>query len=219
MDEKTLAANLVLEKFQEHGKDGDETLQKLHEAAIKGELRKKRKNRGFMNDSDDESDEDERDRQICRQIYKKQRIDRPNIKELTIGFCRTEDTDKEPDDDDDEPREVITTSEFTRLVKETAQKFQNEEEEGEPLDPNDVSWMDDNQSDQENHVRVKSVASKTKKHIPTRRKAPDQIEFDVESLAMPPPKADMAERSVKWAKVEGRSSLVEQPSAMLVVQL
>ncbi|KAH0587272.1 hypothetical protein H2248_006076 [Termitomyces sp. 'cryptogamus'] len=128
---------------------------------------------------------------------------------------RTEDTDKEPDDDDDEPREVITTSEFTRLVKETAQKSQNEvclltpkkEEEGEPLDPNDVSWMDDNQSDQENHVRVKSVASKTKKHIPTRRKAPDQTEFDVESLAMPPPKADMAERSVKWEKVEGRSSL------------
>ncbi|KAG5726007.1 hypothetical protein E4T56_gene1615 [Termitomyces sp. T112] len=62
MDEKTVAANLVLEKFQEHGKDDDETLQRLHEAAIKGELRKKRKNRGFMNDSDDESDEDERDR-------------------------------------------------------------------------------------------------------------------------------------------------------------
>ncbi|KAH0587271.1 hypothetical protein H2248_006075 [Termitomyces sp. 'cryptogamus'] len=62
MDEKTVAANLVLEKFQEHGKDDDETLRRLHEAAIKGELRKKRKNRGFMNDSDDESDEDERDR-------------------------------------------------------------------------------------------------------------------------------------------------------------
>ncbi|KAG5349503.1 hypothetical protein C0989_003379 [Termitomyces sp. Mn162] len=241
MDEKTVAANLVLEKFQEHGKDDDETLQKLHEAAIKGELRKKRKNRGFMNDSDDESDEDERDKQIRRQIHKKQRIDRASIKELSenvdtksffnvyqqnlvtddadfaylkeiqpLDFVmgnRTEDMDKEPDDDDDEPREVITTSEFTRLVRETAQKSQNEEEEGEPLDPNDVSWMDDNQSDQENHVRVKSVASNTKKYIPTRRKAPDQIEFDVESLALLPHKADMAERSVKWAKVEGRSSL------------
>ncbi|KAG6901551.1 hypothetical protein C0995_010661 [Termitomyces sp. Mi166 len=258
MDEQTLATALVMEKFQEHEKEDDEALQKLHEAAVQGELRKKRKNgRLGLDDSDDESDEDDHNRRIRRQMHKKQRIERSNIKELgehedTKSFFNvyqqnlmTDDADfaylkdsqpldivmgntedvGERNDEKEEPREVITTSEFTKLIREAAQKSPIEEEE-DPLDPNDVSWMNDNQSDDESHVRVKSVVSKAKKHSSTRRKAPDQTDFDVgtevslpillktawliilylQSLAMPPPEADMAERSIKWAKVEGRSS-------------
>ncbi|KAG6877843.1 hypothetical protein C0993_003216 [Termitomyces sp. T159_Od127] len=238
IDEQTLAADLVMEKFQEHEKEDDESLQKLHEAAVQGELRQKRKNRGLgVEDSDDESDEDERNRRIRRQMHKKQRIDRSNIKELgeheeTKSFFNvyqqnlmtddadfaylkdsqpldivmgngTQDTD-EGSVNGSEEREVLTTTEFNKLARETAQKSRIEEEE--TLDPNDISWMDDDQSDDDN-VRVKSIVSKAKKHFATHRKVPEQTEFDVgfEPLAMRPHKVDMAERSIKWAKVEERS--------------
>ncbi|KAG6875568.1 hypothetical protein C0992_003289 [Termitomyces sp. T32_za158] len=241
MDEKILAADLVMEKYKEHEKEDDEALHKLHEAVTHGEMRKKRKNRGLgMEDSDDESDEDERSRRIRHQMHKKQRIDRSNIKELgeheeTRSFFNvyqqnlvsddadfaylkesqpldivmgntTQDAGEGPVDEAKRPLEVLTTTEFTKLVRETAQKARTEEED-ETLDPNDISWMDDNQSDDDNNVRVKSVALKAKKHSSIHRKAPEQTEFDVgfEPSAIPIPKTDIAERSIKWAKIEGRS--------------
>jgi len=61
----------------------DQELEKLHQAAVQGELRRKRRHRGIgLDDSDDESDEDERARKIRRKMNKSQRIDRDNIKAL-----------------------------------------------------------------------------------------------------------------------------------------
>ena len=61
----------------------DQEMEKLHQAAVQGELRRKRRNRGVgLDDSDEESDEDERARKIRRKMNKSQRIDRDDIKAL-----------------------------------------------------------------------------------------------------------------------------------------
>lgn len=55
----------------------------MHQAAVHGELRKKKRNHGVgMDDSDDDSDEDERNRRIRRGMNKKQKIDRDDINAL-----------------------------------------------------------------------------------------------------------------------------------------
>lgn len=61
----------------------DQELERLHQAAAQGELRRKRRNRGIgLDDSDEEGDEDERARRIRRKMNKSQRIDRGDIKDL-----------------------------------------------------------------------------------------------------------------------------------------
>jgi mediator of replication checkpoint protein 1 len=61
----------------------DQKLQKLHEDATKGELRKKRRNNGVGFDgSDDDSDEDEKSRRIRQGMNKKRKVDRGDIKAL-----------------------------------------------------------------------------------------------------------------------------------------
>lgn len=63
----------------------DQELEKLHQAAVRGEMRQKKRNHGVgMEDSDDDSDEDDRARKIRRDMYKKRKIDRDNIKELGL---------------------------------------------------------------------------------------------------------------------------------------
>ncbi|KAG6866491.1 hypothetical protein C0991_003035 [Blastosporella zonata] len=234
MDEDTVAAELVKEKFMEHEKQDDETLQKLHEAAAQGDLRKKRRNRGLgLEDSDDESDEDDRNRRIRRDM-KKQKIERDNIKELgeheeTKSFYDVYEQNLAPDDtdfaylqesqpadvimadvdemvdEDGKPRERITVTELLRRTREIARKPCIEEEE--VLDPTDVSWVDGDQSDEEGGVRVRPLPSKPGKQL-TEHRRQDQTEFD-ETLSMPPPKAVFPEHSISrmhtWAKTEGRS--------------
>lgn len=69
--------------FREHIEEDDLEIEKLHQAAIQGELRRKKRHHGVgMDDSDDESDEDERNRRIRRGMHKKPKIDRDNIKDL-----------------------------------------------------------------------------------------------------------------------------------------
>ena len=69
--------------FREHAGQDDLEIEKLHQAAIQGELRRKKRHHGVgMDDSDDESGEDERNRRIRRGMHKKPKIDRDNIKDL-----------------------------------------------------------------------------------------------------------------------------------------
>lgn len=68
---------------REQEDEQDKEIEKLHQAAIQGELRRKKRHRGVgMNDSDDDSDEDEKNRRIRRQMNKRRKIDRANIKAL-----------------------------------------------------------------------------------------------------------------------------------------
>lgn len=82
MFEKVLKSDI-----REQEEQDDREIEKLHQAAIQGELRKKKRHHGVgMNDSDDDSDEDDENRRIRRGMHKRQKIDRDNIKEL--GLCR-----------------------------------------------------------------------------------------------------------------------------------
>lgn len=68
---------------REQAEADDAEIEKLHQAAVQGELRKKRRNNALgLDDSDDDSDEDEKNKRIRRKMHKKQKIDRDNIKEL-----------------------------------------------------------------------------------------------------------------------------------------
>ncbi|KAF7313556.1 MRC1 domain-containing protein [Mycena chlorophos] len=83
MDEKTAAAAAVLEKFQEQMHEDDLEVEKLHQAAARGDLRKRRRpGMGGLDDSDDEDDgEDYRNRKMRRGMHGAQ-IDRDNIKAM-----------------------------------------------------------------------------------------------------------------------------------------
>lgn len=72
--------------FREQADQDDREIEKLHQAAVQGDLRKKKRNHGVgMDDSDDNSDDDEKNRRIRRGMHKKPRVDRNNIKDL--GRC------------------------------------------------------------------------------------------------------------------------------------
>ncbi|KAG5654679.1 hypothetical protein H0H81_009928 [Sphagnurus paluster] len=231
MDEDTVAAELVIEKFKEQAEADDRELEKLHQAAIQGELRKKRRNRGVDMEDSDEDSEDEANKRIRRNMHKKQKIDRDNIKELgeheeTKSFYNVYEGDlivdedefkflaesqpldvvmaNQEDSEDEKPREVITTAEFMRRAREVAQQPQDSDEEG--LDLNDVSWVDNDDSDAENNIPIKPIRTNGKKQPTTRRPG---IDLDG-TFDMPPPhKPVTGEGSIarmnSWAKAEGRS--------------
>lgn len=65
----------------------DQALQKIHEDAIHGEFRKKRRNHGVgINDSDEDTDDDEKGRRIRQGMHKKQKVDRDDIKALGSSY-------------------------------------------------------------------------------------------------------------------------------------
>lgn len=69
--------------LREHLELDDQALQKIHEDAIHGEFRKKRRNHGVgINDSDEDTDDDEKGRRIRQGMHKKQKVDRDDIKAL-----------------------------------------------------------------------------------------------------------------------------------------
>ncbi|KAG6850058.1 hypothetical protein H0H93_001874 [Arthromyces matolae] len=230
MDVETQAADLVMEKFQEHEQVDDEALQKLHEMATKGELRKKRKNGVLgLDDSDDDSDDDG-DERLRKRLHKKQKIERQSIKELgqhdeTKAFSDTYlqamqpetgqfdyleesqplDMMVEKQNDEDVPQETISVTEVNKRIREAAQKPRDEEDVF--LNPNDVSFTDDVPSDSENYLPVKPVHIRPRNQAQTRRNAQDP-DFDTgfESISMTSVQTGIpSDRSRKWASDEGRS--------------
>ncbi|PFH52595.1 hypothetical protein AMATHDRAFT_1995 [Amanita thiersii Skay4041] len=198
MDKEILAAQLVHEKYMEHEKDDDEELEKLHQAAVQGELRRKRRNHGIgLDDSDDESDEDERNRRIRHRMAKRQRIDRDNIKALadneeTKSFYRVYQHDLDDDNaelaylqqqdvvmselmvskDEEDTPEYVTREEIERRVRELACQDVVEP----TLNPHDVSWIDDDVSDNDSSIRVRTVSSVRRR--PDRRQGFDTTDQD-----------------------------------------
>ncbi|KAF7331788.1 MRC1 domain-containing protein [Mycena kentingensis (nom. inval.)] len=106
MDEKTAAADAVLEKYQEQQHEDDLALERLHQAATKGELRKKRRLGMGLDDSDDDDDEEDYRNKRMRRGLHEPRIERGNIKalednEATKPFFEvySADLQAEPDDE------------------------------------------------------------------------------------------------------------------------
>ncbi|KAF7301531.1 MRC1 domain-containing protein [Mycena indigotica] len=82
MDENTMATAAVIEKFQEHQHQDDLEIEKLHQAAVHGQLRKKRRIGVGLDDSDDDDDIEDFRAKRMRRGMGEVRIDRGDIKDL-----------------------------------------------------------------------------------------------------------------------------------------
>ncbi|KAJ6510156.1 hypothetical protein C8R47DRAFT_1096888 [Mycena vitilis] len=177
MDEDMVAADRVLEKFQEHAHEDDLANEKLQQAVVQGELRKKRRNRGLgLDDSDDEDSEDEnRARKIRRGMqeakitgdvtklaqdpqtlpfYNVFRDDLDNGDDPELAYLRQTQPEvgqeAEMESDDESEPEVITQKELFERMREVARQ-----ESVEPaMDVDDLSWMEDGDSDGETRTKV-----------------------------------------------------------------
>ncbi|KIL68216.1 hypothetical protein M378DRAFT_158756 [Amanita muscaria Koide BX008] len=226
MDTNTLAAERVIEKFKEHADHDDQELEKLHQAAVHGELRRKRRNRGIgLDDSDEESDEDERNRRIRRKMSKRQRIDRDNIKALadneeTQSFYKVYEHDLFDDDNielgylqqqdvvmndamndpsnEEADREYVTAEEIKQNVRELARRKETEPS----LDPRDVSWIDDDKSDEELDMKVKMLCASEKKGSVGRRSVLDDETFEINHHSVTHEGEAEKLRLQSWAKQE-----------------
>ncbi|KAF8897205.1 hypothetical protein BD779DRAFT_1489499 [Infundibulicybe gibba] len=232
MDEDTVAAELVIEKYKEQEELDDQENEKLHQAAIHGELRNRKRNHGVgLDDSDEDSDEDERNQRIRRAMNKRMKIGRDDIKQLgehddTRSFFNvykndlvdddnadlsylqdSQDVtmtaaDEEVDGNEEEPRGFISRDEIRQRVRELAQSEQVDQ----PLDPNDVSWID-NGSEDESSLRVKSVPTAIRKTHPHRGVNTVDTEFDgtTELRKSTVEKECERNRMQSWARGERRS--------------
>ncbi|KAF8803773.1 hypothetical protein BYT27DRAFT_7302755 [Phlegmacium glaucopus] len=183
MDEDVVAADLVHEKFKEQEDEQDKEIEKLHLAAIQGELRLKR-NRGVgVDDSDEESDNEENER--ARRAMKKLRTtDRGDIKDLeanadTRAFADTYNQSLKDDDqefaylekesqsetpavdvgyksNDDEGEEEDEPQEYISPdeMRRLVRERAKEEIDEDDMDTNDISWLD---LQEEEQPRVKTL--------------------------------------------------------------
>lgn len=62
--------------------EDDERLQKLHQDAIEGKFRMKRRDRGIAIEYDSEEDEDDNARRIRKRMYKKRKIEGDSLEAL-----------------------------------------------------------------------------------------------------------------------------------------
>ncbi|KAJ3514879.1 hypothetical protein NLJ89_g2100 [Agrocybe chaxingu] len=85
MDEDTIAADLVQDKYQEQAEQDDKEVENFHMGVIQGRLRNNKRNRGVgVDDSDEDSDTEDNDR--ARRAMKKLRTsDRGDIKDLAAN--------------------------------------------------------------------------------------------------------------------------------------
>ncbi|KAF4574667.1 hypothetical protein EYR36_006017 [Pleurotus pulmonarius] len=183
MDEEVVAADRVLEKFQEHVLEDDEKLQKLHQDAVDGKLRNKRRNRIDLDGSDDESDEDAD--AIRRRLHKRPKTDRNDIQALgkaeeTKAFFNTYQDDlvdndqalwvgmsqedparpgeapDESDRSDDEDEDGEERPQQVVSTHEIRRQVLERLDEGdiETINVNDVSWIDGRDDDDETSGNV-----------------------------------------------------------------
>ncbi|KAJ6567187.1 hypothetical protein DFH09DRAFT_1471055 [Mycena vulgaris] len=216
MDEETVAAERVLEKFQEHAHEDDLENEKLQQAVVQGELRKKRRNRGLgIEDSDEEDSEDDMRARKMRRGLSGPKINRDNVNELakdphTMPFYRVYQTDLDPGDDiefaylqatqpetapdeemdseNEDRREVLTRKELTEKLREVARQDSLAEPE---MDVEDVSWVDGEDPDGESQTKVISVSLRRSMGAPIEAR---NTVANAERTRMN-----------NWAKTEGRS--------------
>ncbi|OSD04325.1 hypothetical protein PYCCODRAFT_1433706 [Trametes coccinea BRFM310] len=218
IDEKTLAEEKVLEKVREHQEEDDKALEKVHLAAVQGELRARRRNRGLdLNDSDSESD----DGHAVRPKAKKRRLKNDSIDALakneeTRAFAMEYSSIIEEDEDEaihlreeqmvvdapeetneDEEDQVVSAATIREQLREVARRKQRVEE----FDPDDVNWLDDgidSADEMDTDLRVREVAADADVSRGTVRKESSQGQASRFS------ESDLS-RLTHWAKTE-RSS-------------
>ncbi|KAJ7507438.1 hypothetical protein B0H11DRAFT_2271120 [Mycena galericulata] len=179
MDEETIAAQRVFEKFQEHAHEDDLENEKLQQAVVQGDLRKKRRNRGLgLDDSDEEDEEDEmRARKMRRGLnapriegevaeYAKHpetmsffnvyRDDLEGGDEGEFAYLQETQQDAEMDGED----EVVTRQELVERLREVARQSVGEE-----LDDHDVSWVDAEADSDGELPKLKTVSRQGRKDV------------------------------------------------------
>ncbi|KAK7061442.1 MRC1 domain-containing protein [Favolaschia claudopus] len=205
MDEETVAAARVIEKFKEHEHEDDLANEKLQQAVVQGELRKKRRNRFGIDDSDDEDDEEDsmRARKMRRGLNEPKIAE--NLNKLaedpnTVAFYNVYRKDLDFEDDgefahlhqtqpevgedeemenDENQRGVISHTDLVQQLREAARQ----EHIAPEIDMNDVSWLDDG-----------SDGEQTQTKVVARRRQPRNNKSHAE-----------IERLSNWAKQEARS--------------
>ncbi|KAJ6539028.1 hypothetical protein B0H19DRAFT_1269396 [Mycena capillaripes] len=185
MDEDTVAADRVLEKFQEHAHEDDLANEKIHQAVVQGHVRNKRRNRGLgLEDSDEEDSEDEFRARKMRRGFHEPKIGGDVSKlakdphtlpfyqvyrnDLDAGddgeFAYLQETqpaageDAEMEGDSEGEPKVLTRTELEERMRELARQEYAEPER----DFNDVSWLDNGDSDGE-QTRVNLHRKETRK--------------------------------------------------------
>ncbi|KAH7888042.1 hypothetical protein F5I97DRAFT_944152 [Phlebopus sp. FC_14] len=86
MNVDTERPDLIQEKFREHQEEDDRLLQKVHQDAVEGKFRVKRRDRGVgFEDDSEENDDDYEARRIRQRMHKKRKIDGDDLEAL--GRC------------------------------------------------------------------------------------------------------------------------------------
>ncbi|GJJ07572.1 hypothetical protein Clacol_001775 [Clathrus columnatus] len=175
LDEKTMAIDLVLEKHKEFEAQDDAAVTKLHQDAIEGKLRAKRKNKGLEFDDSESEDEDRRPKHFlkkrriegdtldaCAQnpetrpffnVYQQSLLDDEDQLDMEpLEKESREDTSEDGDDDDQQQTVDIST------VRDELRKRVLDDEEGEMAraDLEDVTWVDvdDGQTSDDIEIQV-----------------------------------------------------------------
>ncbi|KAG2148095.1 MRC1-like domain-containing protein [Suillus clintonianus] len=197
MDVDTEGADLVQEKFREHEEEDDQKLEKLHQDAIDGKFRMKRRDRGigFDEDSDDD-EEDENNRRIRRGMNKKRKIDGDTLEDLgrnqetkafydayqheliddDLEFVHLQaDTRMVSEDEDEETRKVVLIEDLNAELREAARS----RETFETLDPEDISWIDRADDENDENVAVK-VMTERSSNAPAKRPTVTHSDFGLE---------------------------------------
>ncbi|KAJ4472160.1 hypothetical protein J3R30DRAFT_3523743 [Lentinula aciculospora] len=209
MDQTQMAEDKVMEKYQEQRQADDAHDEEVAHKVIDGHFRngKRRRHRADVDNSDDDDEEeDERGRRIRRKMKEPEL--RGDIKSLAgqdatrafaelyqaaiksdgdpeLAFLQGDEsndiimtgTSYEQDGDADENDEnTVNTSDLMRQLREAAQAG---EDDGPHLDPNDVSFVDaDNEDEDEDFPRVRHVTNANSRSRGDRRTAIDSLEFE-----------------------------------------
>ncbi|KAI9000938.1 MRC1-like domain-containing protein [Trametes punicea] len=221
MDLKTLAEDKVREKAREHQEEDDKANEKIHLAAIKGDLRAKRRDRGVGFDNSD-SEEDEEAKRI-RAKAKRRRLKNDSIAALaknpdTQAFAKEYNTTMAEDEDEDEfrhlkedhmdvdaqeqeseeEREVVSADQLREQLREAARQRDFEQ----AFNPDDVSWVDhvaESADEMDTDVRVRELAADTSVGV-GRGVTRETVNEKSSYLG----KGDL-ERLARWAKTENAS--------------
>ncbi|KAI0347403.1 hypothetical protein BDW22DRAFT_524268 [Trametopsis cervina] len=232
MDDATLNEEKVLEKVQEHRAIDDAAEEKIARDAAEGKLRIKRRNNLLDFDDDESDDEDWEAKRARERMAKKRRIDGDTLEaieknpetrafaaayriddeenefahleqeevELTLtnGSAMDDEEDEANENEENEEQEVVTTT----ALRQQLQRAARGEETVETIDVDDLDWVNADDDDMEEEVRVREVITTSRKPAQG-GSVSTQIEWDLlHQHRRGDNSADIA-RQEKWARAEG----------------
>ncbi|KAF8591546.1 hypothetical protein K439DRAFT_1626926 [Ramaria rubella] len=225
MDDRDQAADLVLEKHLEHQAADDAELHRIHQAAVDGKLRGKRRDRGIAFD-DSESDEEFNDPR--KPSWKKRKIEgdtldvygqnpetRPFYETYQADLAEAESDDlrylkdvstqeNEIQYSEEESTEVIDPADIRQKIIETS--TQGFRFSSSVLDPGNANWVDFEDQDIEDMdgVQVRDGPLHPRKGPETRRSTLDHVDFR-STLQGKRPDGSEKQRLNAWARQESQT--------------